>query len=91
MVVAFLGTHVPLLALLFYFIISNSFSFGATIRILAITLLATLAGTTATLYALHNLLIPVILHLLLMNSQCDPLGTEARQMAVHARGALAAA
>jgi diguanylate cyclase (GGDEF)-like protein len=61
MLVAFLGTHVPLLALLFYCVTANSFSLGTTIRILAIALLATLVGTAATLYALHNLLAPVTL------------------------------
>ncbi len=61
MLVAFLGTHVPLLALLVYFVTSNSLPLGMTVRFLAITLLATLVGTAATLYALHNLLAPVML------------------------------
>ena len=61
MLVAFLGTHVPLLTLLFYFVISNSLTLAMTVRVLAIALLATLAGTGATLYALHYLLIPVLL------------------------------
>ncbi len=61
MLVAFLGTHVPLLTLLFSFITSNSYSWEMTVRVMVITLLATLAGTAATLYALHHLLAPVIL------------------------------
>lgn len=61
MLVAFLGTHVPLLALLFSFIISNSYSFEMAARVMSIALLATLAGTAATLYALNHLLKPVIL------------------------------
>ena len=61
MIVAFLGIHVPLLALLVYFMVSNSFSFGMTVRVLVIALLATLVGTGITLYAIHLLLAPVIL------------------------------
>ncbi|BCX09077.1 MAG: hypothetical protein KatS3mg066_2936 [Fischerella sp.] len=61
MLVAFLGTHVPLLTLLFSFITSNSYSWEMTVRVMVIALLATLAGTAATLYALHHLLTPVIL------------------------------
>ncbi|MDF5708736.1 MAG: bifunctional diguanylate cyclase/phosphodiesterase [Nostoc sp. S4] len=61
MVVAFLGTHVPLLALIFNFVTSNSYSWEITIRVLLNALLATLAGTAATLCALHYLLAPVIL------------------------------
>ncbi|MEH2402965.1 putative bifunctional diguanylate cyclase/phosphodiesterase [Nostoc sp.] len=61
MLVAFLGTHVPLLTLLLSFIISNSYSLEMAVRVMIIALLATLAGTAATLYALHYLLKPVIL------------------------------
>ena len=61
MLVAFLGTHVPLLSLLFSFVISNSYSFEMAARVLAIALVATLAGTAATLYALNHLLAPVLL------------------------------
>ncbi|MDZ8081012.1 MAG: putative bifunctional diguanylate cyclase/phosphodiesterase [Nostoc sp. SerVER01] len=61
MVVAFLGTHVPLLALIFNFVTSNSYSWEIAIRVLLNALLATLAGTAATLFALHYLLAPVIL------------------------------
>ncbi|PHJ56399.1 diguanylate phosphodiesterase [Nostoc linckia z18] len=61
MVVAFLGTHVPLLALIFNFVTSNSYSWEIAIRVLLNALLATLAGTAATLLALHYLLAPVIL------------------------------
>ncbi|MEH2235035.1 putative bifunctional diguanylate cyclase/phosphodiesterase [Nostoc sp.] len=61
MLVAFLGTHVPLLTLLLSFIISNSYSLEMAARVMIVALLATLAGTAATLYALHHLLKPVIL------------------------------
>ncbi|MBI4783575.1 MAG: EAL domain-containing protein [Oscillatoriophycideae cyanobacterium NC_groundwater_1537_Pr4_S-0.65um_50_18] len=60
MAVAFLGTHIPLLALLLSFLVSNTNSGKATIQVLGIALFATLAGTAATLYALHRLLSPVI-------------------------------
>ncbi|WP_141242194.1 GGDEF domain-containing phosphodiesterase [Leptolyngbya sp. BC1307] len=59
MVVAFLGTHVPLLTLLFYFISSSAIAPDDRLRILGIALLATLMGTAATLLALHNLLSPI--------------------------------
>ncbi|WP_414516433.1 putative bifunctional diguanylate cyclase/phosphodiesterase [Nostoc sp. PCC 9305] len=61
MLVAFLGTHIPLLSLLLSFVISNSYSLEMAIRVMLIALLATLAGTAATLYAIHHLLKPVIL------------------------------
>ncbi|QLE58632.1 bifunctional diguanylate cyclase/phosphodiesterase [Nostoc sp. TCL26-01] len=59
MLVAFLGTHIPLLSLLFSFVISNSYSWEMAIKVLVTALLATLIGTAATLYALHHLLVPV--------------------------------
>ncbi len=61
MLVAFLGTHVPLLTLLLSFIISNSYSWEMTVRVMVIALLATLVGTAVTLYAIQHLLTPVIL------------------------------
>ncbi len=61
MLVAFLGTHIPLLTLLLSFVISNSYSLEMVARVMIIALLATLAGTAATLYALNHLLKPVIL------------------------------
>lgn len=60
MLVAFLGTHVPLLTLLLSFVISNSYSLGMATQVMIIALLATLAGTAVTLYALNHLLKPVI-------------------------------
>lgn len=66
MLVAFLGTHVPLLTLLIYFVISASFTIDIKVRVIAIALLATLVGTALTLYALHNLLAPVSLTYLAM-------------------------
>ncbi len=39
---AFLGTHVPLLSLLAYFVRHRRFGLGATLRILSVTVPATL-------------------------------------------------
>jgi diguanylate cyclase (GGDEF)-like protein len=61
MLIAFLGTHIPLLTLIISFVISNSYSWEIAMRVLGIALIATLVGTTATLYALRFLLAPVIL------------------------------
>ncbi|MDZ8051469.1 MAG: putative bifunctional diguanylate cyclase/phosphodiesterase [Aulosira sp. ZfuVER01] len=61
MLVAFIGTHVPLLTLIISFVTSNSYSWEIAMRVLLIALLATLAGTAATIYVLHYLLAPVIL------------------------------
>jgi diguanylate cyclase (GGDEF)-like protein len=59
MLVAFLGTHVPLLALLCYFLIWASLSVEITVVVLLVALAATLSGTALTLYVLHHLLAPV--------------------------------
>ena len=59
MLVAFLGTHIPLLALLFSFVTSNAYSWDMVVRVMLTALLATLAGTALTLYALRHLLAPV--------------------------------
>ena len=59
MVVAFAGTHIPLLTLLLYFISSTAVSPDDKLSILLIALIATLMGTAATLLALHSLLSPI--------------------------------
>lgn len=61
LIVAFLGTHVPLLALIGYFIASTSPSLGFTLQVLAVALVATLLGTGVTLFVLTHLLRPVSL------------------------------
>jgi len=61
MVIAFIGTHIPLLSLLIYFVNSTSFGLQLKLRIIVIALVATLIGTALTLYALHNLLAPITL------------------------------
>ena len=60
MLVAFIGTHIPLIVLIFDAATSNYSSREVTSTLL-ITLLATLTATAITLYALHHLLRPVIL------------------------------
>src|SRR5215218_546765 len=56
---AFLGTHVPLLALLAYLVRFRRFGLRASLRILSVTVPATLGGTAATLWAIHALSEPV--------------------------------
>jgi diguanylate cyclase (GGDEF)-like protein len=57
--VAFLGTHVPLLALLAYLVRFRRFGPRASLRILSVKVPATLGGTAATLWAIHALSAPV--------------------------------
>ena len=59
--VAFLGTHLPLLALLTYLVRYRYFAARATLRILSVTVPATLGGTAMTLWAIHALSAPVTL------------------------------
>ena len=58
---AFLGTHVPLLALLAYLVRFRRFGLRASLRILSVTVPATLGGTAATLWAIQALSAPVVL------------------------------
>jgi diguanylate cyclase (GGDEF)-like protein len=58
---AFLGIHVPLLALLTYLLRYRKFGLRASLRILSVTVAATLGGTTMTLWAIHALSTPVTL------------------------------
>lgn len=61
MVVAFVGTHIPLLALLTFLVLTHTSTWEQALPILGIALAATLVGTALTLYALHTLLAPVLL------------------------------
>ena len=61
LLVAFLGTHIPLLALLAHFIVANSLSAKETTSALLVALAATLGGTGITLLALTQLLQPILL------------------------------
>lgn len=58
---AFLGTHVPLLALLVYFVRRRRFAVGGALRILSVTVPATMVGTALTLWAMHALSAPTAL------------------------------
>ena len=59
LLVAFLGTHVPLVVLVLYFALVSSVSLRTKVRILFVALAATLTGTAATLLGLRSLLAPV--------------------------------
>jgi diguanylate cyclase (GGDEF)-like protein len=59
MLVAFLGTHAPLLGAALYLLLGSSVGLGAALRILALLVAVTLAGTAVTLLALGALLAPV--------------------------------
>ena len=58
---AFFGTHVPLLALLVYFVRDRRFGLGGALRILSVTAPATLGGTALTLWAMYSLSAPTAL------------------------------
>jgi diguanylate cyclase (GGDEF)-like protein len=59
MLVAFLGTHAPLLGAALYLLLGSSVSLGAALRILALLVAVTLLGAAATLVVLGALLAPV--------------------------------
>jgi diguanylate cyclase (GGDEF)-like protein len=58
---AFVGTHLPLLALLVYFARYRRFGQGGALRILSVTVPATLGGTALTLWAMYSLSAPTTL------------------------------
>ena len=57
--VAFLGTHVPMLALVAYLVLSSPIATRPALSILALVLVATLVGTAAAFWALRGLLAPL--------------------------------
>ena len=59
MLVAFLGTNAPLLGAALYLLLGSSVGLEAALRILALLVAVTLAGTAVTLLALGALLAPV--------------------------------
>ena len=61
MVMAFVGTHVPLIALIGFFAIRDADDWQAVLSTVGVALAATLVGTGVTLYVLHHLLRPVML------------------------------
>jgi EAL domain-containing protein (putative c-di-GMP-specific phosphodiesterase class I)/GGDEF domain-containing protein len=61
MVMAFLGTHIPLLTLIGFFVLRASSDRDAALVTLAVALVATLVGTAVTLWVLNQLLRPIIM------------------------------
>lgn len=61
MVMAFIGTHIPLIALASYFAFQASHDLGMLLRTVGVTLAATLIGTAITLFVLNQLLRPVLM------------------------------
>ena len=61
MVMAFIGTHVPLICLAVYAAFQTSQDLGAIVRTVGVTLLATLIDTGVTLFVLNQLLRPVLM------------------------------
>lgn len=59
--VAFLGTHVPLLAIIGFYVANTSRDAATIWGTLIVALIATLAGTGVTLFVLNGLLAPVLL------------------------------
>ena len=58
---AFLGTHVPLLALLVHLVRRRRFAVGGALRTLSVTVPATVGGTALTLWAMYALSAPTAL------------------------------
>ena len=59
MVTAFLGTHVPLLAIVVLMLLLTAPDLNTTVWVLGVALVATLIGTAVTLYVLNELLKPI--------------------------------
>lgn len=60
LLVAFVGTHIPLIVLVIDAAYSSASSSQAIVHTLLVTLLATLVSTAMTLFLLHHLLAPVV-------------------------------
>ena len=61
MLMAFIGTHIPLIALVSYFALKASADWHAFFATIGVTLVATLIGTGLTLFVLNHLLRPVLM------------------------------
>ncbi|MCP9626933.1 EAL domain-containing protein [Rhodopseudomonas palustris] len=61
MLVAFVGIHVPLIAVVLYIAALNADHWGQFVETVGVTLGATLLGTALTLFVLNKLLSPVLL------------------------------
>ena len=59
-VIAFVGTHLPLLFLIGYLLWSGSIGRATSIWVVAVTLLATLLGAFGTLWLQRQLILPVL-------------------------------
>ncbi len=59
LLVVFSGTHVPLVAMVLYLVLSSPVGMRPALNVLVLLLVATLAGTAAALWSLHGLLAPV--------------------------------
>ncbi|MEL6177904.1 MAG: EAL domain-containing protein [Myxococcota bacterium] len=59
MLVAFVGTHIPLMTLFGYALLSTDMGGEATLHVMVVALLATLAGTAVTLVVLRALMRPI--------------------------------
>ena len=78
MLVAFIGTHIPLIVLIIDAAFSTSSTPRAIVHTLLVALLATLVSTAITLYAIHHLLAPIsvtskVLRRYLQRKQLTPL------------------
>jgi EAL domain-containing protein (putative c-di-GMP-specific phosphodiesterase class I)/GGDEF domain-containing protein len=61
MLIAFAGTHVPLLALVAWYATATSDSLRQALRVIGVALAATLVGTALTLIILNQLLRPILM------------------------------
>ena len=61
MIMAFIGTHIPLIALISFFALRSGATWQAALATIGVALLATLAGTGITLFVLNHLLRPVLM------------------------------
>ncbi len=61
MLVAFLGTHIPLVALVAWYALVSASSLSEALWVIGIALVATLVGTGLTLMALKELLQPILM------------------------------
>jgi EAL domain-containing protein (putative c-di-GMP-specific phosphodiesterase class I)/GGDEF domain-containing protein len=61
MLIAFIGTHVPLLALVVLYATATATSLAEALRVIGVALVATLIGTGITLTLLHHLLRPILM------------------------------
>jgi len=104
MFMAFLGTHIPLIAIIVYYVSQNAPDWQTALVTIGVALVATLVGTGITLFVLNHLLRPVLMTAKALRQyratrQIDPLPTgftdevgtlmaDAAQTLEHLEGAL---